>query len=668
MSQNIAVSFKASGTELSAYMDSIKKKSEDLTNSAIKGAQAQTDAGKQQIAIINQQIAAIERKSKIENQAARSIALEQREAAIKANADKFEGRRNEVFSNNKLSEQDKKERIVALDGSERAGSDKIKSDYRDNLTILKEQERQAKMQTALSRENIDAIKQTARENVKAITVGDKKLEDVIGGATTEEEQLVARLTQQELKENKRKETNESKPGLFGELMAVDNINKIISTAGQMAQSKNGFDLIQPASNMAGRIIGGIIGGVVGSIVEPGGGTLAGAGLGAEVGGGLGDALGVVGTREAMAKENFKKSAFRYQAITGSNVDTSAIPDMSQSGVNYTEYMGMRSDMARRRGNREDSDKTTRDAIYADKGLGVDQGTSAGIIELQRSSKESNRDLASLIGGVVEKGSGSIFKNGDTTFLNEFLGKFTSFQKELLKTNTNVSSGTTMDVMKQFNSMGGMFDAKDPRSSGVINSIQSSLSNPSSDNLKALSFGVLRKQHPNMGVFDMREEMQKGLGSPEYLKGMIGMVDRMGGDDQAKMNNLSGMFPGMPLAAVKTLFNGRKNLKKFDTKELKGIGLTDDVIRGKSEANTTVLDKNAAGVENGFLKGGENDAKALVDAFSAAVKETLGDAVIVLKNGQGTINLKGIKKNVTKSPKDSNPKNFKFDAGGADMAL
>ncbi|OYU53826.1 MAG: hypothetical protein CFE25_17175 [Chitinophagaceae bacterium BSSC1] len=647
MSNQISVNFKVVGGELSQYIDQIQRKSQSLTNEAIKGALAQAESGRNQIKLINDQIAAIERKSRVETQAARSLILEQRESALKSSHNKYEGRKNDVFADKSLSERDKKVVVSALEGSQQYDAQRIKNNYRENLTVLKEQERQAKLQTSLSRENIDTIRQTARENIIEIKKGDKTLAEVISSASTDEEKLVAKLTEEGIAREKK--GGNSKESILGSLLAVDNLNKVNAIAGQFSQTQNGFDLIQPASNMAGKIVGGILGGLVGSLAG-GVGVFAGSQVGAEVGGMFGDTFGALQMREAMSKEKFRKSALRYQSITGNSLDASTITDLSEKGVNFSDYIGLRGEYARRRGNASSSDKTTQDAIFLDKGFGVDQGTSAAIIEIQRGAKEGNKDLANLIGSIIEKGQGSIFKN-DTTFLNEFLGRFATLQKELLKSNINVSSGITMDILQKFSSVGGMLDVKDPRSAGIINSINNSLSNPSTDGAKALSYGILRNQFPNKGIFDLREEMGKGLGSPEYLKGTLEMINQMGGDDQAKMNNLSGRFEGVPLPAIRSIYNGYKQGKfsKFDNSELRSLGLTEDVLKGKAEANTTQLDKNAANIENGILSG--QAIEKMAAAFKSAVEASMTGAVIELKNGQGTIKWGGtrLKQNVTKSP-------------------
>lgn len=636
--QNISVGFKVSGTELSSYIDKIKEKADKLTQDAIAAAVKQTEKGKDQLRIINEQIAAMERKAKVEAQASRSVLLERRGSYLDETKDKFEKRRENVFSDKTLSETDMREKIRAIDGSEKDAEDRIKSEYKENLTVLKEVERLDKLQTAISKEILETLKATARENIIAITNGDKELADVLAGAKTSDEELIAKLTEEGLEKEKKDSDGDGggkKKSIFGDLLAVDNINKFIAAAGQFSQTQNGFDLIQPASNTAGRIIGGLIGGAIGAFAG-GVGAVAGAGFGASIGGGFGDAIGALQQREAMSKENFQKNINRYAAVTGGSLRGSEIEDLSDYGVNFTQFIEQRTDMAKRLGYASGSAGTSKDAIFAEKAYGVDNNTSFALVELQRSSRENNRNLAELIGGVIEKGAGSIFKSGDNSFLNEFLGKFTVLQKELLKGQTYVPTGTTMDIMTRFNKLEGEFDIRDPRAMGNINAIQSGLSNPGADNLKALSFSVLRQAKPGAEIFDLLEERQKGLGSPEYLKGMLGMLDRLGGNDQMKMVQLSGMFPGLSLSAVRRLYDNRDglmdgsiSLSELQSKNPKEFG------SGAKEL-TTDLERNTALIENGILGG--KSIERMADAFAVAVKSTLGGAVIELNNGQGKIKL------------------------------
>jgi hypothetical protein len=650
MANNVSINFKVSGSELSSYIDSIKKKSDDLANSTLKSASQQSEQAKEQIKLIDQQITILERKTRIEIQAARSIALERRESALEKNKDFYEGKRESVFSDIKLTEEQKKEKITALTGIEKEREQQIKNDYRDNLTTLREQERQAKIQTQLAKENIDVLKQTARENVRAIVQGDLKLSDVIQKAQTDDERLVAKLTEEGLRDEKKKQDKgQQQGGILGSLLAVDNLNKVISTVGQFTQTQNGFDLIKPTSSLAGRIIGGALGAIAGAFIGGPAGAFTGASLGSSLGGGIGETTGELLQRQSVAKQDFLRAKGRYAAITGSPFDNEAeIPLLENVGINATQFIQSQGEYARRRGYADASGITTRDAIYAEKGYGVDASTSALLIEIQRSTRENNRDLAQLIGGVIERGGkAGIFADGDTTFLNEFLGKFASLQKELSKTQTYVPTGTTFDILNRFNKVGGEFDARDPRSAGNISAIQNALSNPSSDNTKAVAFRILSRQFPNKGIFDLREEIQKGLGSPGYLKGVLSFVDKqLGGGEQDKLNNLSGFFPGLSLSAVRRLYNNRQNLinGNISINDLKSQFPLD--FQGKAEINTPDIDKNQAKIQNGLLQDLYSTIDEMADAFKTAIENTLSGAVIQLNDNRGTITLLG-KSTITK---------------------
>ena len=664
-SQNIAVNFKVSGNELSAYLESIQKKSDKLTQKAIAGAVEQSNKSKEQVQIINEQIKAIERKNKIELEANRSIITSIRDSEIKRIHNAAEAKRDEFRRKSKSGEMTAEGAANAIDRTyknETTDVARIRTDAKEELNLLREQDKQNKLQTSLSREAILTAKEAARENVHAIRSGDKTIADVyreVGNNPNEEEKLTLQMIQDSLQLDRKNNSrgNDGQFGFLGSLMTADNINKIISTAGQFAQTQNGFDLIQPASNMAGRIGGAIIGAIIGGLASGGTAAIAGAGIGASIGGGIGDTIGALEQREAMSKETFFKARNRYRSVTGDFLNDGNIFDLESVGVSATDYMSRRVDYARQRGFGYDSNKTTMDALLSEKAYGIDPGVVSNIITLQRSTNENNRDLAALIGGVVEKGANTYFKNGNTTFLNEFLTKFSTLQKELLKTQATVSTGTTYDILSKFNNIGGAFATSDPRSAGLISTINSSLSNPNTDFKKALSFYALKKRNPNMNIADLIEEQQKGLGSSNYLMSMMGLVDGMGGDDGAKRTNFAGLLglEGQQKFAT-DLYRAYKSGKfkgDFNQDELKSLGFD---MKGRADENTTDLERNQAKIENGILGGEAIDKMA--DAFVVAIKAMLGGAVINLNDGKGTITIlsnQTISQNLVKKAKEQNEK-------------
>ena len=635
------VKFKVSGGELAAYMDSLQRKSQSITNDAIKGALSQIESGKQQILIINETISAIERKNRIEAQAAKSILQARRDQAIADNRENYNDKRDLIDRSSGLNSSQKNERYAALDIAEKESEERIKKQYSDELQTHKEQEKQAKLSVQLSREAIREARIAAEEQRREIRKGNTTLGEVrrVASASGEEEKLTASILEEQLerdriqeeKEKRRRVKEESEKGNITKgILSVDNLNTILKGVGQVSQTKNGFDIIGSSARTAGTLIGSIFGETVGKVVGEIFGT----------GGELIERRGITG-------QNYLKQVYRYNALTGE--EFSGNTNMNEVGVTATDYLKTQIEFARKRGYATESDKTARESIYLEKGFGIDQSTSLAIVELQRSSKENNRDLAGLIGGILERGQRDIFKK-DHTFLNEFLGKFSTLQKELLKTNATVQSGLTMDVLRQFNSLGGGFEARDSRSSDYISSINQTLSNPSSDNTKAISYRILSRLYPNKGIFDLQEEMEKGLASPQYLKGIMDFVgERSGGDDQMRMTHLSGFFKGLPKHAIRSMYKGWSSgkLHRFDQSELSSLGFSDDMLRGKAEANTTVLDKNTAEIETKLLAGVFDSFKSMVSSYKEALSTSLQGAVITINDGKGTIEFKG---NQSRKPK------------------
>lgn len=626
MSENVQVNFKVSGSELSSYMDNIKKKSDAMTASAIAGALEQNKQSKEQLKLIDDQIKAIERKTRMEGQAARTILQDKRDAGLGRIRDRFEGQRNDIYSDNSLSEKDKKEKIIASQGSQQEAEVTLKNQYRENLNSVKENERQAKLQTHLAKEQIDTLKATAEKNVKAITSGDLKLADVISTAQTDDQRLVAKLTEENVN-GLRKKSNEGEyerkgGSFFSDILKAESFNKALDIGNKISQSKNGYDLISDALSAPTSWLETLFSGV--PIFE---------GLTKLLNGAVEGGAEFL-ERKAISGQGYLTEAYKYNGITGSDPNNSY--DMSESGINATDFLKYRTDYARKRGYGATSNETARDALYAEKGFGIDQNTSSSLVEMQRSSRENNRDLAGLIGGILEKGQGNIFKNGDNAFLNEFLGKFSSLQKDLLKNQTVVATGTTMDIMNRFNKVGGEFDARDSRSAGNINAIQSGLSNPNSDNIKALAYRVLSKRNPNMGIFDLDEQMSQGMGSKDYLRDMLGMVDQMGGGDQVKMKNLQGLFKGLSPSAVRTLFNNREGLMNGSISMDELQGSMPGEFKDRSEANTAPIERNAATIESQILNGTISSLEAIAVSTKEAIQDAFSGAVININGQSGTI--------------------------------
>jgi hypothetical protein len=650
--QQISVNFRVGGGDaLSGYIDSISKKSSQQANEAIKAATVQTDKAREQLAILNKTIEALEKKTRLEGQAGRSIALDNRETALGKNREFYDGKRNDIFSDYKISEADKKERITALNGEEQNKEQKIKGEYRDNLTVLKEQERQAKLQSQLSREQIDTLKQTARENIKAINSGDLKLSEVINKAQSEEEKLVAKLTEEGLREEKKKESKEKGGAGGGNMLNAVLMGEMIRSTGgmlgQIPQAKNELDFVKPIMSMTGMALAGAIGSLLDkSNISVGGFSLGqtNAGLmGMELGKIAGEMVGGSLERAYKGREDLTNRNFALQAFTGTNYGVDSMGgengvggtgrsgitgNLSRFGLDYSQTADLQMQLAQKQGSGRNLLGGAENMMGLEKGLGVSREAIFGIIEVQRSSSKENRDFLKTISGVLNAGKGGIFKE-DRALLSEFLGKYSQITKEFLKSQTTVGSATGFDVLNKFNSLGGAFSAGDPRSGGIISSINGSLTNPNTDFKKALSFYALRRANPNMSTADLIEEQQKGLSSETYFNSMLDLTDSMGGSENDKRLQFAGMFGLEDKQAFATsMYKGYRS-GKFGRKTLQGQlqgGMGAGSIMGMAEDQTGKYTRSTAEIQNDYI----DDVSAAVSNVGVKMKDLFGDMLDQLK--------------------------------------
>ena len=677
--QSINVGFKVQGGDLSSYVDTISRKSQQQNSESIKSAIAQTDKAKEQLAIINQINAANERRSRIETQAGRSLILEKRETDLGKNRDFYEGKRNDVFADRKMSEADKKEKINALTGSEKEGEQKIKGDYRDNLTLLKEQDRQQRLQNQLSREQIDTVKTTARENVKAISNGDLKLSEVIKNASTDEEKLVAKLTQEGVKAEKKQTDKEKGGGVLDAVLKGELIRSTGNMIGGIPQAKNELDFVKPLASLLGMAIGGALGTAADladvHVFGTGLGQTSAGVIGVEMGKVAGDFIGGSLERAYKGREELTNKTFALQALTGTNYNVDALGganglggtgrsnitgNLSKYGYDYSSTSDLQFALAQKQGTAKNLGGGAENVIGLEKGLGVSRESIFSIIELQRSASKENRDFLKTISGVLNAGKNGIFKE-DRTLLSEFLGKYAQITKELLKGQSTVGSATGFNLLDKFNNVGKEWSVSDPRSAGLISTVNNSLTNPNTDFKKALAFYTIKKRNPNMSTADMIEEEQKGIGSEYYFNDSMDQIDHMGGSDSDKRLQFAGRFglEGQQKFAS-DLYRGYKS-GKLDRKTLQGMlpdGMGEGAIRGMAEDQTGKYTKSTSEISNMFV----DDVATAVSGVGDKMKVLFGSMIgeletFIVAKIKGTDDKTHIPKTPTKHSPYSSKGNF-----------
>ncbi len=589
-----SVNFRVNDTGVASFIEKIKQKSADAANEMMKDAAKQTSSQREQIKLVEEKIRSIEKLAKLESQAA--------EQRIR-----------------KIAEERIQSAKVRTDALHTANKGRLRSGEIDKDEYLA---REKKISEIRNRFSENTINSETDEQIKVLKDQAKNT------------QLMAGFMKETLKEEK--EQTKERVDWKSTMLAMANgvmIDRVGGMVANIPNTKNELDYVKPMMATLGMTIGGSIGSLVDAVS---GASFAGFGLGKTSFGALGIQVGekmgefagsslerTYRSRDELTMSNLKLKALAGKGLGevnlfgGTNKDgtklggTGEISTLNQNleryGLSMKEVAHLQYDIAMRQGTSKNIGRDAINVAAMEHGWGVNTGTSMAMMELVRQNKSEDQNITKIIGGVLQKGQGTIFKDGDRAFLNEFLTRnYTQLQKAILSTTSNVGSATVFDVIEKFNNLGGEFSAKDTRSSGYISNIQSSLANPGSDSAKALAFYTMRKDHPEMGLLDTQIEMQKGLGSPKYFQSMMKMLTSQGGDETFQVNNIASMF-GLQnnLAQARRLRSGFLSGslgKGFATGALSGSGeFGEGAVQDLGEKQTGVYSKSTAEIENAFLQ-------------------------------------------------------------------
>lgn len=694
---SVNVNFRVTGGEVQSYMDRIQQRSTEMSRTMLRNASQQTDVAREQLRSYQEQLAALERRLRTETELARISAQMNRDSRLNSFREDISqryGALDSELSSGAITRRQHRLGVTQLDSEEQRGTLDIEDQYRQELNNARDQQRDNSMMLRTLRENVDTVRSTSQQELAQMRRGDESLVDAIQDDEDPNALLANRLSSQQFIEEQARDNGDDKPqeSTFGAMLKALAVNKVGGLVAGIPQAENELDYVKPIASMMGLVAGGLLGNALDAVnvkvLGTGLGQTSFAALGIELGEKAGEFAGGALERTFKGRDALTSANYRVQALTGMNMGIDSIggtnglggtglsaitSNLEKYGADFKQTAELQYKLATAQGTNRNLNGGAENMLAAERGLGINQETFLSLTELLRSSKDQNRDVMRLIGGVASAGKGNVFAN-DRTFLGEFMQKnFSNLQKTLLSTQNDVASGTTFDILKRFDSIGGPFSARDSRSGGLINTIQNSLSNPGSDNLKALSFIALRQQNPQMSFERLLEEQQKGLASPTYLKTMLGMVDRLGGDKSMKVMNTAQMLGlGGNLAAARKLYENRDELMsgKISTEELMGVGeYSQDSIRQLGKDQTSVYTQSTAEIQNAFL----TSAIEGIEVVGSKMIDLFGD---MIQGTQEYVNAKfmsmiqgdeeGGRKNVTYNRKGApkNHRNYSTGAGGS----
>jgi hypothetical protein len=618
--------------QLSAYLAQIRAESDRMVSEIASTMIASGRDARTQVRMIEERIRSLERNNRLDFQGGvgrtrqvtedRIVTSQARIAALDE-ANRGRRDRGEITSEEYV---ERRRRIQGL--RTRFSEDNIRAGGEEIIGGMRGRHEENSLMLGYMRETLAAIRSGTQAEVQAARVNGQIVSEAVETPLTQltgQFEREERDQQRQRQEAAKKKENEETPfGKFFKSLMFDRAGGMIAS---IPSAKNELEYIKPMMSTMGMMFGGLTGNLIDAVS---GVKIAGFGLGqtsfGQLGTQFGEKLGeFAGTsmertfkgRESLSSANFALKArvgkgvgdvdaFGWNGLGGNGLIRDLNQNLEKFGLTFEQASSLQLQLAVKMGGvGADLGGVSKNVMGLQSGLGVEKEVTMNLMELVRGNKNSDKDVAKIISGVLDRGEkGGLFQKGDRSFLSEFLSKnYMQLHKGLMGTQTRVESGLTLDILQKFDKIGGQFEARDGRSSNLIQTINSSLSNPQTDSMKALSFYIMRQTNPQMNVVDTQIEIQKGLGSKAYLQSMMKYLMGMGGDESYKINNVASAF-GLQnnLAAAKELVEGYNKGtlgKEFLGGQLKGTNI--ESINQLGETQTSIYTQSTAEIQNSFVE-------------------------------------------------------------------
>lgn len=415
--------------------------------------------------------------------------------------------------------------------------------------------------------------------------------------------------------------------VFGAVMAAGLFRDVIGLVRQGSHAMSGLDLVSPVSS----ILGGTAGGLTGSGIDAiAGMQIAGFGagktnfgilmsqMGKEIGGIAGDLV----TRQFKIQEAYDKEFLKYGALGGRDASAN-LASLGYDDVAVAGAMGIATNAA---GTGRGAGNSSQLMLALSRLGWSNEGDIAGALGMQRSGGGNGAQNVQRVLGVA-------FSEGlDRAKFSDVVRTQTALLQHFAQSSTGVSSIDANRTLFEFNRMGGMFSAGDPRSLGNIMSIDQGLTSPSTPFSQAMSYSVLRRLNPSADVWQLRKMQEKGLQTPGFLSGMMDQFSSFGVSESLQKMMIADRF-NLKGDAVDTLFTNKGKLGSMSPEELsKMTGLED--IKTEAAKYTNQLTKDTAEVTNAFRVGFGEGINVLAVQFNDRFKEAIIASAIEFKRAFG----------------------------------
>lgn len=405
----------------------------------------------------------------------------------------------------------------------------------------------------------------------------------------------------------------------------------VSTA---ANAENSFHMIKSTTQETSGLIGGAIGAFI-PVIGPA--------LGYAIGSAIGGTVGEIREKQAIATQEYLALSNRISGLQGGEGAVTP-PNMTSYGMDRFEVLKLMEQVALK-GGTADAARYTSELVPIARAYSLDKNELLNLIELQGTNKGDNKSLTGLVGGLISKAQkADIVRPGDYSGLGDFLHKFSDLQREFLKNQTYVATGTTADIMTKFHGIGGQWQITDPRGMDNLLAVQNGLSHPDADSMKALSFMSLRRLAPNAGLFEIMQMQEQGLSGEhgmEYLQSMLKYAHQLGGNSDMGKFMLKNLFPQLSYNAVNEIYNNSNSLEGATDKRylesLQSSAQYGELFKSLGASHTTEMERETAEKKELYLKSFGEILSGLTNQVGDAIRHTFSGATIELANGSIKVN-------------------------------
>lgn len=489
-------------------------------------------------------------------------------------------------------------------------SGKGKQVFSDMVKIAKEQTNNSKDQLKIINEQVSALKkklELEREYSKVVLeeqrkyAGEKQqfeIDEQLGkikkGSVSDKFML------RELGEQRDKFAGgvpQEKSSVFSDIMKAGLIRDLMSAARQLPNAQQGLDLLGPLGSMAGGAAGAGIGVLAEAAtlgqIEFG---IMGANFGKEFG-----AIASQGYQRHIAQQD--KYLGASNVVRGLTGGRSQATDLSGFGMDLTGAAELESSIIRETRKATSADQIKNIAAIS-RAYSMDTGTILSFLSTGRMGANVSEDR---VVGLLEKGI-------NRSELPDATNQMTAILMAMGQRTGTPNANTAMQMVMDYNNIGGSFSTSDPRSTQSILNFQNRISNPDSPFAQALSYSVLRQQNPDLDFMDILKKRQEG--GITYQRDILDSMSGLTGNESLSTLMFSNLFGsrGQNYSIDEQLLGGRGNIGTPGSMLVKMGDNEKNKLYEEATDLTTTTAKHIAQVNTAFVSGFTDAIEVIVVQF------------------------------------------------------